>query len=315
VDSRRTYKYDSLNNNNSQLFERPGGSQWVPWWFDTLIYDKNGTLIKVIDMYWYGTWGNSDQISYFYKNGVVDSISFEGWNGSQWSNGQYCKLQYDSLGQPVTVVWKQWNDTLWADYLNCTYHYDQSGNLISGLMEDLDGWINDYRFYYNYNEDNYFVYGKNEIKLNGVWVPGDNAFISSRLDIFAPSMIGTQSDFLFNLSIPSGTELNVYYKLNPEVESAFDKNNNNLNNYSLSQNYPNPFNPATTIRFAIPSDGLVQLQVYDILGREITALVNEYRHKGNYEVKFDAGKLSSGIYIYRINCGTFTQSKMMVLQK
>ena len=88
-----------------------------------------------------------------------------------------------------------------------------------------------------------------------------------------------------------------------------------LDGYNLSQNYPNPFNPATTIRFTIPADGLVQLQVYDILGREIATLVNEYRHRGNYEVKFDAGKLSSGIYVYRIKCGSFTNSKMMVLQK
>lgn len=315
VNSRRTYTYDSLNNNISQLFERPGVSQqWVPWSFDTLIYDKNGTLINIIEMNWYGMWGNADKTTYYYKNGVMDSISFEAWDGSQWTNYLYGKLHNNNLGQTDTVVWKLWNTKLWFDYLNCSYNYDQSGNLISGLTEDLDGMIADSRFFYNYNEDNNFIYGKNEIKLNGDWVPGDEPFYSSRMDIFEPSLISTWSEYLFNLST-SGTELFVYYKINPAAQSVLDNNNINLNSYSLLQNYPNPFNPSTTIKFTIPSDGLVKIQVYDILGREMAILVNEYRHKGNYEVKYDAGNLPSGIYIYRINCGIFTQSKKMVLQK
>jgi len=85
--------------------------------------------------------------------------------------------------------------------------------------------------------------------------------------------------------------------------------------YSLMQNYPNPFNPATTIRYSLPNDGLVQIKVYDISGKEVMSLVNENKTAGNYEVKFNGANLSSGIYFYRINAGEFVQTKRMVLVK
>ena len=85
--------------------------------------------------------------------------------------------------------------------------------------------------------------------------------------------------------------------------------------YKLSQNYPNPFNPSTTIRYEVPKGGLVLLKVYDILGREVASLVNEEKQPGNYEVRFDASILASGIYIYRIQAGNFVQAKKMILLK
>jgi hypothetical protein len=85
--------------------------------------------------------------------------------------------------------------------------------------------------------------------------------------------------------------------------------------YSLSQNYPNPFNPSTAIHFAIPKDGIVELRVYDVIGREVDVLVNEFRSAGNYSVNFNAGKLASGVYIYKFKSGSYTDTKKMVLIK
>ncbi len=85
--------------------------------------------------------------------------------------------------------------------------------------------------------------------------------------------------------------------------------------YSITQNYPNPFNPITTIRYSLPNDGLVQIRVYDLSGKEVVNLVNENKVAGNYEVKFNGANLSSGIYFYRINAGEFVQTKRMVLVK
>lgn len=85
--------------------------------------------------------------------------------------------------------------------------------------------------------------------------------------------------------------------------------------YSLEQNYPNPFNPGTIIKFQLPQDGFVSLKVYDILGNEITTLVNEEKPKGSYEVKFDAGSLANGVYIYKIQAGDFVSSEKMILLK
>ncbi len=99
--------------------------------------------------------------------------------------------------------------------------------------------------------------------------------------------------------------------------------------FSLKQNYPNPFNPTTTIRFTIPSvethlpagrqgrdaSLLTTLKVFDVLGDEITTLVNEEKPAGNYDVEFDASKHSSGIYYYQLKSGQFIQTKKMILMK
>lgn len=92
--------------------------------------------------------------------------------------------------------------------------------------------------------------------------------------------------------------------------------NHNIENYKLYQNFPNPFNPATNIKYQISYNSNVTLRVYDILGKEITTLVNEKRNPGNYEVKFDAGNLSSGIYFYSliINGNIIDTKKFMLLK-
>jgi|GEM_PF-3626032 len=85
--------------------------------------------------------------------------------------------------------------------------------------------------------------------------------------------------------------------------------------FSLSQNYPNPFNPSTVISYQLPVSGLVTLKVYDILGNEIAALVNEYRSAGNYEITFDAAGLSSSVYVYQLIAGIYIQTRKMVILK
>ncbi len=85
--------------------------------------------------------------------------------------------------------------------------------------------------------------------------------------------------------------------------------------YKLNQNYPNPFNPVTSIKYSIKENTNVYLSVYDILGREIRSLVNENKNPGEYEVKFDAGGITSGIYFYRLKAGDFIQTKKMLILK
>jgi hypothetical protein len=90
--------------------------------------------------------------------------------------------------------------------------------------------------------------------------------------------------------------------------------------FVLYQNYPNPFNPSTKIKFSIPAVGIqhavsVQLKVYDIIGNELTTLVNGEKPAGEYEVKFNAKNLSSGIYFYQLRTGKFIQTKKMLLIK
>ena len=85
--------------------------------------------------------------------------------------------------------------------------------------------------------------------------------------------------------------------------------------FSLSQNYPNPFNPSTTINYQIPELSFVTIKVYDVLGNEVAALVNEQKPAGKYEVGFNASELVSGVYFYTLSAGEFVQSKRMLLLK
>jgi len=88
-----------------------------------------------------------------------------------------------------------------------------------------------------------------------------------------------------------------------------------IKDYALEQNYPNPFNPATTINYQIPKDGYVALKIYDALGREVKTLVNEFKSSGRYTVIFDASKLSSGMYIYKLVSEKYSAVKKMILVK
>ncbi|MAT56455.1 MAG: hypothetical protein CMF23_00625 [Ignavibacteriae bacterium] len=85
--------------------------------------------------------------------------------------------------------------------------------------------------------------------------------------------------------------------------------------FDLSQNYPNPFNPTTKIEYSLPSKEYVILKIYDIMGNEISVLVNEQKEAGKYQTNFDASALTSGVYIYSLQAGNFYQSHKMLLIK
>ncbi|MBO6522853.1 MAG: T9SS type A sorting domain-containing protein [Balneolaceae bacterium] len=89
----------------------------------------------------------------------------------------------------------------------------------------------------------------------------------------------------------------------------------NPNEFRLSQNYPNPFNPSTNISFNLPSSGEVTLKVYNLLGQEVVTLVNGRLNSGSHTVAFDASRLASGMYIYRLQAGSHLQTKKMLLIK
>lgn len=85
--------------------------------------------------------------------------------------------------------------------------------------------------------------------------------------------------------------------------------------FALSQNFPDPFNPVTTINYSLSNDGKVSLKVYDILGREVSTLVNENQKTGTHSVKFNGINLPSGVYIYKLTSGTNSSSRKMILLK
>ncbi|MBK9096685.1 MAG: T9SS type A sorting domain-containing protein [bacterium] len=112
------------------------------------------------------------------------------------------------------------------------------------------------------------------------------------------------------------TKSNIFImKLDQTIGTGINEKFFNPYSYTLSQNYPNPFNPSTVISYRLPVTSNVSLKVYDVLGNEIATLVNEEKPAGEYEVEFNAAKLPSGIYFYKLEAGSFSETKKMILMK
>ncbi len=147
--------------------------------------------------------------------------------------------------------------------------------------------------------------------------PGNNDYHliqnSQAIDIGTSLVSDVVSADLDNVTRPQGSGYDIgSFEFN-NLTSV--KNNLNPNNYILYQNYPNPFNPSTIITFRIAEFGFISLKVYDILGKEIAALISKDLSPGSYNVKWDASKYSSGIYFYQLAVDNYIQTRKMTLIK
>lgn len=144
--------------------------------------------------------------------------------------------------------------------------------------------------------------------------------------------VGESADFVWNVRVSDGVDTvavasdydvasntfePLYYSIT--LERAMGTSNEVISDlpekFALEQNYPNPFNPTTKIAFDLPQAANVELTVYDMLGRKVATMVNERMTAGTHNVQFDASKLASGMYLYRIDAGSFTSIKKMMLIK
>ena len=138
--------------------------------------------------------------------------------------------------------------------------------------------------------------------------------VASTDSVFIDTSTSAGTPYYYRLSVTmkDSAELQSYpIMLNPVATSV--RPLNVALEFELYDNYPNPFNPSTTIKFELPKSSHVSLTVYDILGREVSVLVNAKREAGAYEVKFDGSNLASGVYFYRIEAGSFVQTKRLLL--
>jgi hypothetical protein len=121
----------------------------------------------------------------------------------------------------------------------------------------------------------------------------------------------------FNLTFSISSNGWDYWQIDTTISIPVGISNEDLLpvNYTLGQNFPNPFNPVTTIKYQIPHRSNVSLKIYDLLGNEVANLVNEEQEVGFYNIDFNAAKLSSGVYFYRLQTGSFIQTKKMILLK
>ena len=132
--------------------------------------------------------------------------------------------------------------------------------------------------------------------------------------IISLDQVGTHN-IVFRVSdgtLNKDTTITVHVGTAVGVEKEFGKT---PDSYGLKQNYPNPFNPTTIIRYQIPTSEFVSIKIYNILGKEVSTLVNENKSAGEYSIKFDANNLQSGFYIYQLKAGNFSEVRKMLLIK
>jgi len=134
--------------------------------------------------------------------------------------------------------------------------------------------------------------------------------VSGSHDVYL-RFVGTGTQQLFRLS---------WFRFLSEYDTPTSVNNapgnqQGLYKFELNQNYPNPFNPTTSIQYSVPSSQKATLKVFDVLGREVAALVDEVKEAGSYDVTFDASQFSSGVYFYKLEAGKFSSVKKLMLVK
>lgn len=151
--------------------------------------------------------------------------------------------------------------------------------------------------------------------IRGIWKLPNGNFLATGLGVFEVN--GTTGVVV--RTIVSGSLTYNFHCISVFDPDLITGTNEVINNvpaeYKLFSNYPNPFNPSTTIKFAIPVKDHVKLTVYDVMGRTVSELVNGTKEAGTYEIKFNASSLSSGIYFYKLEAGSYTAVNKMMLIK
>jgi len=167
------------------------------------------------------------------------------------------------------------------------------------------------------NENNNYDYVLLKYNTDGVeqWAARYNGTADQDDDLEAIGIDSKNNIYITGGARETGTSEDVVTIKYSQTSTNVNEEEKSISDFKLLQNYPNPFNPATCIEYRVVSSEYVTLKIYDVLGNEIEVLVNEEKPAGIYEVNFDASGLTSGIYYYRFQAGSFSETKKMMLIK
>ena len=263
-----------------------------------------------------------DELQEFY--GYVDNTVSQG----KWGLLQaHDVIPFDSIAsaigqgsyQPISV---QWFDSA------CQYVSDAeaNGDLWVAPVMDITRYMKE-RECYNYN---ILSVTDTSLKINITDTLNNNIYnFPLTADIIVPDNWSTVSVFQgsfydYTSSYSSGGSTIIETSVIPDggtvtlykgLVSAINELTQKPGEFRLYQNYPNPFNPFTTIRFTLPSDGTVSLKIYNSIGEEVKTIEQNSLARGSHQIIFDASNLPSGIYYYRLNSGSYSAVKKMILLK
>lgn len=251
----------------------------------------------------------------FYSNSVRNAENIEvNYNIEEYSN-----IEITSTSNDLFVLWKPASSNImkYRQYdaiplapQNLTVTRSSTGHPLLNWTKNNEADLQNYKIYkYSYAELGWQYYGSSTTNsfedLNETYVTG-GAVANEHWVYYKVTAVD-----MHPYESPASNQVGARVK-----GAALEKIAGSIpNEYSLEQNYPNPFNPGTRISYSIKEEGLVTLKVYDVLGKEVATLVNENRPAGNYEAEFNASQLPSGMYIYKIQSGSFTDVKKMLLTK
>jgi len=299
-DQINTIQYDSAGNYSFTNKYLKWG-EYVPNFKFCATLNNEQKPLHTISYNWVnGRWEISIKTDIYYNSdGVKDStITKKSIDGVD-VNLEKIIYNYDYFNLTSSELYQNWNTDQWVNNWQENYCHDGNWKQTSCISKGWDGnqWVPETRHFYYYNSNNFFIKGVCEAWSNGSWLPYDGSFYGDYSEVFGP--------------VYKAAEITTYYSLPTNVKHNAEQ----IKGFELSPNYPNPFNPVTNIKFSIPENGAVELKVFDMLGQEISTLLNEYKVRGEYEIKFYASNLPSGVYLYRLKYSGAILSKKMLLQK
>ena len=309
------YKLDTVNN------------KWVKTYF---VNNNSFTTISITDSVIYAGFRSAGIYKSTDNGNTWDTVN----NGLNTSPGHYPSINSIAvLGNVVyagTLVngvyrstnggasWSQFNNGLTSLFtykvaIKDSEVYVATSEEFSktGITDSSWNKIYSYAYSFLFYNGGIFVGEYSEIQKSydegQTWVNVSNGYNSR--DIYS---LAVNDQYMFAASYAGG----VWKRPLSEIITSVDNSvQNKPERFSLGQNFPNPFNPSTTIKYSIPKNSLVRLKVYNILGEEVAILVNEEKPVGTYEVKFNATNLPSGVYFYRLQAGSFVETKKMIIIK
>ena len=330
-----TFTYDADGHMLTRLYQTWQNGEWTNSWNYISTYDSTGHLLTELLALWQNShWTNSefDTCTYDARGNKLTDLKKQWWNGG-WTNYRIDTCSYDAGGNQLIDLEDLWQNNQWISAWRTIRTYGANGNLLTELIEYSPGndqWTN--TDYYSFTYD---AAGEQLTDLYENWDDFNQLTFASYCDTctydsnrnltsaihkswqgsaWTPSNTDIHGFDDPNFEFYSGCEIKFSY-LPASALGVVENTHNVTLEYSLSQNYPNPFNPSTTISYRLPVNSLVTLKVYDELGREIKSLVNEHQNAGSHNVAFNASGLPSAVYFYRLQAGTYSNTKKFLLLK
>ena len=298
-----TVYYIDFKSNQSKIFKitspsYDGSNTHTVLYASSLSFDPTGRYI-LLDAYNQVVGTLADTISFWnidlldVTTGRIQTVFSQQPQGIDLANPSFSKTSL------YRFAFDYWNDSTQRGYVLAANFYDGSVGQVAGPLLTLG--------YPTYSSDDTVIAFHTLEYQNAAW---HHAIQKMPLDPSSLNGLGTPEEYLIDATYP------VWFVIGSRVTGVRENPPQSVpDHFVLFQNYPNPFNPTTMISYQLPANSFVTLKVYDVLGREVEALVNGRQSAGSHSVQFDAAGLPSGVYFYRLEAGNFTETKRMLLLK